>query len=127
MTNETEPNKKRVLVVDDDPSILYFVKRVLGNRYSVIEASDGSEAVKLAQSHEPDIILMDMTMPKKDGLTACAEIKANKATATIPIVMLTGVDYDLNQGLAKSMGVSGYVPKPFKPQELLDIIERFLR
>ena len=106
MTNQTEPSKKRVLVADDDPSILYSVKRVLGNSYVVIEASNGEEAVHLTQSHTPDIILMDMMMPKKDGLTACAEIKANKATRAIPIVMLTGVGYELNKKLAQSMGAS---------------------
>ena len=125
MTNQTEYSKKRVLVVDDDPSILYSVKRVLGNSYVVIEASNGEEAVHLAQSHKPDIILMDITMPKKDGLTACAEIKANKATSAIPIVMLTGAGYELNKKLAQSMGASGYITKPFKPQELLDMISNF--
>ena len=126
MTDQTKSSKKKVLVADDDPSILYSVKRVLGNSYVVIEASNGEEAVNLTQSHKPDIVLMDMLMPEKDGLTACAEIKANKATKAIPIVMLTGVGYELNKELAKSMGASGYVTKPFKPQELLDAISKLL-
>ncbi len=126
MTEQTEHRKKKVLVADDDPSILYSVRRVLGNSYIVIEASNGEEAVNLAQSHKPDIILMDMMMPEKDGLTACAEIKANEATRAIPIVMLTGTGYELNKKLAESMGASGYVTKPFKPQELLDAISQLL-
>ena len=125
MANQTELNKKRVLVADDDPSIRYFMKRVLGNSYSVIEASNGEEAVNLAQRHKPDIILMDVMMPKKDGITACAEIKANKTTSAIPVVMLTGIGYQLNKDLAASTGASGYITKPFKPQELLDTISSF--
>ncbi len=122
----TEHSRKKVLVADDDPSILYSVRRVLGNSYVVIEASNGEEAVNLAQRHKPDIIFMDMMMPEKDGLTACAEIKANEATTAIPVVMLTGVGCELNKKLAESMGASGYVTKPFKPQELLDTISQFL-
>jgi CheY-like chemotaxis protein len=122
VAEQTESSKKKVLVADDDPSILYSVKRVLGNSHVVIEASNGEEAVNLAQSHKPDIILMDMMMPEKDGLTACAEIKANEATKAIPIIMLTGVDHELNKELAKSLGASGYVAKPFKPRELRDTI-----
>ncbi len=126
MTDKTEHRKKRVLVADDDPSILYSVKRVLGDSYIIIEANNGREAVNLAQSHKSDIILMDMMMPEKDGLTACSEIKANEATKAIPVVMLTGTSYELNKKLAESMGASGYVTKPFKPQELLDMISQLL-
>ncbi|MBI4186724.1 MAG: response regulator [Chloroflexi bacterium] len=126
MTEQAKLSKKKVLVADDDPSIIYSVKRVLGNSYSVIEASNGEEAVNLSQRHKPDIILMDMMMPKKDGITACAEIKANQTTNAIPIVMLTGVGYQLNKDLAASTGASGYITKPFKPQELLDTISNFI-
>lgn len=125
VTSQTEL-RKRILVADDDPSVLYSVRRVLENSYYVIEASNGVEAVHLAQSQKPDIIFIDMMMPEKDGLTACAEIKANEATKAIPIVMLTGTGYELNKKLAKSMGASGYVTKPFKPQELLDTISKLL-
>lgn len=127
MVNQTKSGKRKVLVVDDDPSVLYAVKRVLGNNYSVIEANNGEEAVNLTQRHKPDIILMDMMMPKKDGITACAEIKANKATNAIPIIMLTGVGYQLNKDLAASIGASGYLTKPFKLQELLDTISDILQ
>lgn len=127
MINQTESNnKKKVLVADDDASIVYSVKRVLGNIYVVIEATNGEEAVNMTQRHKPDIVLMDMMMPKKDGLTACAEIKANKDTKAIPVVMLTGIGYQLNKDLATSMGASGYITKPFKPQELLDTVSSFL-
>ncbi len=126
MSDHAETGKKKVLVADDDPSVLYSVKRILGDRYAVLEAKNGNEAVALAQSHNPAIILMDMMMPEKDGLTAAAEIKANEATTAIPIVMLTGVGYELNKKLAEGIGASGYITKPFKPQELLDAISKLL-
>ncbi len=126
MTEQTESGKKKVLVADDEASILYAIKRILGNKYTVIEANDGEQAVILAQNHKPDIILMDMMMTKKDGLTACSEIKANDATRAIPVIMLTGVGYELNKKIAEAMGAGGYITKPFMPQELLDTISKFL-
>ena len=125
MAEKTVSGKMKILVADDDPSILYSVKRVLGDNYTVIEARNGNEPVNLAQSHKPNIILMDIMMPEKDGYTASIEIKSNKTTKAIPIVMLTGIGFELNKDLANSMGASGYITKPFKPQELLDIISKF--
>ncbi len=125
MANQTKSAKKKILVADDEPSVLYSVRRILGDKHIVIEANDGEQAVVLAQEHRPDIIFMDMMMPKKDGLTACSQIRANEATKGIPIIMLTGVGYELNKKLAETMGASAYITKPFKPQELLDVINSF--
>ena len=122
MTAQTEPNKKRVLIVDDDPGDLRFMNKVLKNRHIVIEASNGIEAITLSQSHKPDIIFMDVMMPKMDGLAALTEIKANVATKAIPIVIITGLGDDLNKKLAESFGASGHITKPSKPQDLLDTI-----
>ena len=126
MTKQAQLIKKKVLVVDDEPSVLYSLYRILSEQYVVIEASNGEQAVILAQNHKPDIIFMDMKMPRKDGLTACAEIRANEATKAIPVIMLTGVGYELNKELAPLWGVSGYITKPFTPKELLDTISSFL-
>ena len=126
MSDQAGTGGRKVLVADDDPSVLYSVKRVLGDKYTVIEASNGNEAINLAKSHRPDIILMDIMMPEKDGYIASAEIKANEATKAIPIVMLSGVGFELNKKLAENVGASGYITKPFKSQELLDTISKFL-
>lgn len=122
MAGESVLNKKTVLVADDESSVLYSVRRILGNKYSVIEANNGKEAVSMAQSHRPDIIFMDTMMPEKDGLIALSEIRKNEATKAIPVVMLTGLDFELNKKLAQTMGASGYITKPFKPQDILDAI-----
>ena len=126
MTEEIEPRMTRVLVVDDDPADRRYVIKILDKRYTVIEANNGKEAVNLAKSHKPDIILMDIMMPQGDGFTACANIRANKDTQSIPIVMLTGVGHKLNRQWAETIGAKGYIVKPFKPQELLDTISKLL-
>jgi CheY-like chemotaxis protein len=122
MAGKSVPNKKTVLVADDEPSVLYSVRRILGDKYSIIEAGNGKEAVRLAQSHRPDIIFMDTMMPEKDGLTALSEIRASEDTKTIPVIMLTGLDYELNKKLAQTLGASGYITKPFKAHDILDAI-----
>ncbi len=122
MTTQTEPKKKKILVVDDNPTDLRFMNKVLKNRHIVIEASNGIEAVTLSQSHKPDIIFMEMIMPEKDGIVACAEIKATVANKAIPVVITTGVGDALTKKYAESRGASGYITKPFKPQDLLDTI-----
>ncbi len=70
---------------------------------------------------------MDILMPKVDGYSACSIIKTDQATGGIPVVMLTGVGYELNKMLAKEMGADGYLIKPFKLKDLLDIIDQFLK
>jgi two-component system alkaline phosphatase synthesis response regulator PhoP len=122
VANKPVLKKKKVLVADDESSVLYAVRRILGNEHSIIEASNGEQAVRLAQTHKPDIIFMDTMMPEKDGLTALSEIRANDATKTIPVIMLTGLDYELNKKLAQTLGASGYITKPFKAQDILDAI-----
>jgi CheY-like chemotaxis protein len=121
-------DKKRILIADDEPSVRSLVKRVLSQNYTVLEAADGEEAVNMVFSQEPDLVLMDILMPKMDGLTACYAIKMNQATKEIPVVMLTALGYDLNKRLSQDiMGAHGYITKPFNPQDLLNTIGEFLK
>jgi two-component system alkaline phosphatase synthesis response regulator PhoP len=122
VTEKSVSNKKTVLVADDESSVLYSIRRILRDKYSIIEAGNGNEAVKLAQNHRPDIIFMDTMMPEKDGLTALSEIRANEDTKAIPVIMLTGLGFELNKKLAQTLGASGYITKPFQPQDILDAI-----
>jgi len=122
-----ESGVKKILVVDDEPSVRSLVKKLLGKKYTILEASDGKEAVSMALSHQPDLILMDILMPKMDGLTACYTIKSDQATRSIPVIMLTAVDYELNKKLSQDiMGAHGYITKPFGSQELLDAVGQFM-
>ncbi len=118
---------KKILIADDEPSVRALVKKLLSKNYIVLEANDGEEAVNIAFSQKPDLILMDILMPKMDGLTACYAIKMNQATKAIPVVMLTAVDYELNKKLSKDiMGACGYITKPFSSRDLRDTIGQFL-
>lgn len=122
-----EANKKAVLIVDDEPAVRKLVQKILSKNYIVIEAQDGAEAVNIACSYRPDIILMDMMMPKMDGLSACYAINTNQATREIPVVMLTAIGYELNKKLSEDvMGAKGYITKPFSARVLLETIRRLL-
>ncbi len=118
---------KMILIVDDDPKDLRLIRDLLqASGFTTIEATGGEQGIELAKSKKPDLILMDILMPKVDGYTACREIKMDKATKAIPVVMLTSLDYELNKELGRDMGANGYMTKPFSRQELLDVISQFL-
>lgn len=121
---KTDPN--RILVVDDDPVERILLRKILSKNYIVTEASNGKEALDLARSEKPALILMDIMMPEIDGYSACCMIRRDPLTTEIPVVMLTGLKSELNVRLADEMGASGYLTKPFNQQELLDIIGQLL-
>ena len=118
---------KVILIVEDDPKSLKLIRDLLQvSGYKTIEATDGKQGVKLAKAKKPDLILMDIMMPKMHGYSACLAIKADKATKSIPVVILTALDHELNKQLGKEMGADGYMTKPVNRQGLLDVISRFL-
>jgi len=119
-------NKKKILIADDEPNIRSLVSRMLGKDYIVIEATNGEEAIDIAKRQEPDLILMDLMMPKMDGYNACSSIKTDQATKGIPVVMLTGVTHELNKSFAREMGADGYLSKPFSADELLRQVKQVL-
>ena len=121
-------SEKKILIADDQPSVRSLVKRLLSKEnYIVLEANDGEEAVNVTRIWMPDLVLMDILMPKMDGLTACYTIKTDRDTNAIPVVMLTAVGYELNKKLSQDvMAADGYITKPFSRQDLMDIIGQFL-
>ena len=117
---------KKILVVDDDSSDRILLRKILSKNYTVTEATNGEEAVNLARTEKPALILMDIMMPNIDGYTACGMIKKDPLIAKIPVVMLTGLQSEMNISLADAMGAAGYLTKPVHQQELLDTIGQFL-
>jgi len=115
-------DKKRILIVDDEPSIRLTITRMLGKDYVVTEATNGEEAVEIAREQKPDLILMDLMMPNMDGYTACSLIKADQATKMIPVIILTAIGHEFNKKFATEMGADGYTTKPFTTQELMAAI-----
>jgi CheY-like chemotaxis protein len=123
---EQATTKKKVLIVDDEPNVRRLSHKILSNKFDIVEAEDGIQAIDVATAQKPDVILMDMMMPKMDGLTACHVIRNDPVTKSIPVIMVTAIGFELNIKLSEQMGAAGYVTKPFSPQDLLDTIAQVL-
>src|SRR6185437_10106177 len=117
---ETTANghQPKALVADDEPDMLRFLKSQLVQYYEVIEAVDGQQAIEKASQFLPDIILLDMMMPEKDGLQACRELREQTSTQSIPIIMLTARADEETKLAALGAGASDFLPKPFSTTEL---------
>lgn len=111
-------NLPTLLVADDEPDMLRFLKSQLSPHYSVLEAVDGQQAIEKASQFLPDIILLDMMMPEKDGLQACREIREHTPTQSIPIVLLTARADEETKLKALEAGASDFLAKPFSTTEL---------
>jgi len=120
--------KKKVLVVDDDTSIVKAVKFELEKRgFLVYVAYDGEEALKVIESNLPDLIVLDVVMPKADGHEVMRALKGNPDTADIPIIVLTGVEIDGGRVKALSLGATEYVTKSGGLSKLFEMIENSFR
>lgn len=108
----------RLLVADDEPDMLRFLASQLEGHYNVIQAVDGKQAVELATQHLPEIILLDMNMPEKDGLQVCRELRAQASTAEIPIIILTARADEQTKLASLSAGADDFLCKPFSTSEL---------
>jgi len=117
---ETSHNGKRpmVVVADDEPDMLRFLNTQLSSQYQVLEAVDGQQAIEKASQFLPDLILLDMMMPEKDGLQACRELRERTSTQAIPIVLLTARADEETKLAALSAGASDFLTKPFSSTEL---------
>ena len=119
-------DKKKILIVDDEPNIRVLVSSILDKEYIVLQANDGEEAVNTVRQKKPHLILMDIMMPKMDGYTACTQIRMSPETRNIPVVILTGVNHELNRKFAEEIGADGYITKPFSSEELHNVVRRLL-
>jgi DNA-binding response OmpR family regulator len=116
-----------LLLVDDEPNILISLEFLMKREgYQVLLARDGVEALELLAQHRPDLILLDVMMPRKNGFEVCQELRANDAYKSIRILMLTakGRDTDVAKGLA--LGADAYMTKPFSTRELVEKVRSLL-
>ena len=112
--------KGKILVVDDEEHILELIRYNLdASGYEVIEASDGDDAVKKAINEVPDLILLDLMLPGKDGYDVCRELRSNGKTKAVPIIMLTAKSQDLDKIIGLELGSDDYITKPYSPKELI--------
>jgi len=118
---------KKILIVDDEPDILRATKvRLISFGYEVITAGDGQDAMELLQKETPDLILLDLRLPRMNGDEICAKLKGDKKFKCIPIVIFTASS-DVNTSTkVKESGANGYLIKPFAPEELLQVIRNFI-
>ncbi len=114
-----QENKAVVLAVDDTPENLDVVKGLLTPMYVVKAAINGMMALKIAEKQMPDLILLDIRMPQMDGYEVCRRLKANAATAGIPVIFLTGESDAASESEASEAGAVGYIIKPIDPDILL--------
>src|SRR5690625_7231287 len=115
----------KILVVDDEKPIADILEFNLEKEgYEVIVAYDGEQAIELDKSEEPDLILLDIMLPKKDGNEVCREIRK---THNMPIIMLTAKDSEIDKVLGLELGADDYVTKPFSNRELIARVKENLR
>ena len=118
---------KKVLAVDDQPQIVRLIQVNLKKAdFEVVTAFDGEEALVKIQEERPDLVILDVIMPKRDGFEVLREIKRNPETRHIPVIMLTvkAQDSDIFEGLKE--GAELYLPKPFHANELITLVRRVL-
>jgi len=126
---EAAPEREQpvVLAADDDPDILELVAfRLERSGYTVLQAHDGEEALRLALEKKPDLAVLDVMMPKLDGFELTRRLRAEEATSKMPIILLTAraQDADVQQGF--DAGADDYIRKPFSPQELRSRVQAIL-
>ena len=118
---------KRILVVEDQEDNRRIVRDLLTSAgYELIEATTGEDGVTMAETHRPDLILMDIQLPGLDGYDATRRIKANPALRQIPIIAVTSYALSGDDAKARQAGCDAYVAKPFSPRQLLAKIREFL-
>src|SRR5688572_12890512 len=117
----------RILICDDDPAILRVLQVNLEvEGYSTLLAHHGEEAVKVARAEHPDLIILDIMMPRMDGYETCEAIKGDPATKDIPVVFLSAKAQDSDIEKGKTYDVAEYLTKPFDPDTLIEVVERVL-
>jgi two-component system, OmpR family, response regulator VicR len=117
--------KDKILVVDDEKPIVEILKYNLEKEgYRVITAYDGDEAISLTEAENPDLIVLDIMLPKKDGFTVCREIRSKR---DVPIIMLTAKEMEMDKVHGLELGADDYVTKPFSARELTARVKAILR
>src|SRR5580698_10204580 len=117
---------RAVLVVDDDPFIRGLILTTLEDvaHFTLFEAADGEEALVVARAEQPRLVFMDIDMPRRDGISACRELRNDPATAGATIVMLTASAEESSRRRAEEAGADLFLTRPFSPLDLLRMVDR---
>ena len=119
---------KVALLADDEENILQLISATLGNddRYTLVLARDGEEALRCAQQEQPDLAFLDVMMPKMDGFEVCRRLRSSDATAQVKVVLLTALAQDSDRERADEVGADYYFTKPFSPRALQQKVDELL-
>jgi two-component system, OmpR family, response regulator len=118
---------KTILVCDDQPTLRTLVRAALSEGdYSIVEARDGDEALRLVRSVRPDLVVLDMVMPGRSGLDVIEEIRFDARLSRTPVVLCSASRRSLDRESARDYGADRYLPKPFSPVELAQIVGELL-
>jgi two-component system alkaline phosphatase synthesis response regulator PhoP len=119
--------KGKILVVDDEIYIVHILDFSLGMEgYEVITALDGEQALEKARAERPDLIVLDIMMPKLDGYETCKLLKSEDATRQIPVILLSAKGRNVDQKVGFEVGADDYITKPFSPRKLVERINAIL-
>lgn len=125
--HQSMPKGKTILVVDDSPTVRKLISGKLEKSgHNVVCAVDGVDALAKLEEGMPDLVLLDITMPRMDGYEVCKQIRANPAGKNLPVVMISGKDGFFDKVRGRMAGTSGYVTKPFGPETLMKALETYL-
>ena len=116
----------KILIVDDEPINIDLLRETLKSKYRLIVATKGEQALTLATSKQPDLILMDIMMPVMDGYETCEKIKDNPETSHIPVIFVSALNEVEDKGIGYDMGGNDYITKPFEMSDVLACIETHL-
>jgi two-component system, OmpR family, phosphate regulon response regulator PhoB len=128
MTGPEELRPFSILLIEDEPVIRELVRSMLNEGTVQVEcASNGLEGLKLAKTRSFQLVLLDVVLPQMDGITVCRMLKADPATASVPLYMLTAKAKKADVDIALKAGADGYIQKPFRGVELMQLVERLRR
>ncbi len=119
--------KGRILVVDDEIYIVHILDFSLGMEgYEVLTALDGEQALEKARAQHPDLVVLDIMMPKLDGYETCKMLKGDATTRDIPVILLSAKGRNVDQKIGFEVGADDYITKPFSPRKLVERINALL-
>jgi DNA-binding response OmpR family regulator len=122
------PTQAKILIAEDDAEVMDLVRVYLTREgFEVAAVADGASALELAESAAPDLLVLDVMLPKLDGWAVCRRLREREATRRLPIVMLTSRSDEMDRVLGLELGADDYVTKPFSPRELVARIKAVLR
>jgi len=116
---------KTILIVDDEPAARYGLRRALESKYRIAEADSAETARGALATEQPDLVLLDVVMPLRNGFQVCRDLKSQEMYAKIPVILVTSKTAPSDRYWGEQQGANGYVAKPFTPDELISAVKRF--